>query len=1622
MTIGSHDTVIWTDDINGSIDLIKDGTGTLVLTGTGSYTGGTTIEEGTLQLGNGGTTGSITGDVKDNGLLVFNRSDDVTFGGVVSGTGSLEQAGRGTLTLTGVNTYTGGTTISLGTLQLGNGGTGGDITGDINNNGTLVFDRSDDISFANAITGAGGLVKAGRGVLILTRANGYTGSTQVKAGALFVDGDQSAATGTTTVANGATLGGKGTLGGDVVLSDGAILAPGSNDAVGTLAINGSLVLSAESVLDYSLGQANTVGGPLNDLIDVNGNLLLDGNLKVSVTPGGSFGPGIYRLINYAGALTDNGLALGSTPSATLFVQTGVAHQVNLLNTQGMTFSFWDGKTGAKDNRVIDGGDGTWQSDRVTSNKNWTTSDGAINASFSDGSFALFQSTPGTVTVDGSNGDIHTAGMQFASDGYLVQGDAIHLVGSAADPAHSIIRVGDGTIAGAGYKATISSVLGGDSALVKTDAGTLVLTGASTYTGGSVVKGGTLDIASGGVPGSGGITVDNSDKLNATLKVNDGVSLTNHVLLNNGATLDNSGALFDNLDSAPVESSAGAVVILNHDGGSIAGADGLLLDTSSDITIHNGADSSIKGLTEAIAIPNGNIITISNDGGSFIGSKDRGLFLFGGTVTVTNSNGGLIEGQTSSIQIYSDAAPTKITVTNQSHGTIVSDGPKGHGVWIMWAGSVVNDNSVIRATGADSTGVQATGGEIINKNNAAIAGASKGIQLDYEGTVTNSNGSHIEGGDAGVILVEGGSIANEGNSAIISSGTRGDAIQVQRGTADVNNTDGATISGSSIGILLQHGGTVTNGSGSTIETTGSANGDCGTTGDCAIFVASSSDILNHAGGAMSLSNAGTIIGNVQMIPTASNYADLWAGGTIHGNLEMGSNADSIMDLSGNVGTSQLYSQAVTGTTTFTGTLRKQGGGTWIIDNDAITAKYLFISGGALQLGNGGTKGSIGSYDVDIEGGSLIFDRSDAVTVTGDIYAGNGTLVQAGTGTLTLLASHQIQPTYITIERGTLQIDNTGDTTPDPSDSIYAINKYELKSDVANNGSLSFNSSLNVFYGGAISGTGSITQDGSNNVILEAANTYTGGTTINSGVLLAKQILPGAVTVNEAGTLGRPADGGLDVWLLGVAGDLSNAGKTFVQERDITVGGDYTQASTGTLAVRLGSKLDIAGKATLNGGTLEVTGANDNYVSNTHTNVLTAAGGVNGTFDQLVKDTNVVFTATTINYDANSVWLDTTGLDITTAAAGGDVSYTPASFGSARRVQGAFEQLDDKIAAGNLADVSGDFLQAAGQFQQAPTLQAAQASLQSLSGQLHAANAAMTLETIDASSRALSDRFDNLLDKGAGFGMWTHDLGMGGDMIRAGFSSVGFQLNGWLVGNDRRIGSSGVAGYAFGQSRGQQRLHQGYDHDRSRSTEGMLYAAWRDGNWYTQGRVGFGYFQQDTIRQILLGESTHDVGTQYGGSYDVAHGEGGLRFEHGNNQVTPFANMEYARIGRDGFAEQGAGGFGLRSNAQSLDRWQAGLGARALRHWDLGGGRTVDFSARAQWELTLGSHGDEFNASFVGLQQWQPLVGIGLSRYSGEFDAALDARLSAHTSLKFDYDYEMGQRNHAQMLSANLNMTF
>ena len=345
----------------------------------------------------GGQTLTIT-----NGSTTF--SGVIADGGIGGGTGGGLNIAGGTQTLAGTNTYSGGTSISAGTLAVSAdtnlGATSGGLTfggGTLQylagftstrsvtlNAGGGIFDTNGiDAILSGNIIGAGGFTKIGTGELTLTGANTYTGATAINGGVLIVTG-VGASLGSTavTVGNLATLQGNGSIAGSVTVASGGTLdpgapsAPGVNDhRPGTLTL-GSLTLNSGSILHWDLGTANVVDGRTNDLAKVNGVLTINGG-TLNVVNSGSFGVGLYQIINYTGALGGSGsLGLGTLPGAySGSILMTPAGQVNLLvtGTAGVV-QYWDGATTTGDG-TIHGGTGTWNNSLT----NWTTSTGAINA-------------------------------------------------------------------------------------------------------------------------------------------------------------------------------------------------------------------------------------------------------------------------------------------------------------------------------------------------------------------------------------------------------------------------------------------------------------------------------------------------------------------------------------------------------------------------------------------------------------------------------------------------------------------------------------------------------------------------------------------------------------------------------------------------------------------------------------------------------------------------------------------------------------------------------------------------------------------------------------------------------------------------------------------------------------------------------------------------------------------------------------------------------------------------------------------------------------------------------------------------------------------------------------------
>jgi fibronectin-binding autotransporter adhesin len=198
------------DSPSGASVLNKSGSGTWIVTGTNTYSGVTTIGSGTLQIGDGGGSGSLgTGSVLNNGALDFHRTNSVTVNGVISGTGSVTNDGTGTVILANNNTYSGATAINAGTLQVGNGGATGqlNLNGNILDDGTIIFNSTGGFTLNGVISGAGNLIKRGSGLLLFQGANTYTGWTTVDAGAQlqFTTGNFGATPATSVITNNGTI-------------------------------------------------------------------------------------------------------------------------------------------------------------------------------------------------------------------------------------------------------------------------------------------------------------------------------------------------------------------------------------------------------------------------------------------------------------------------------------------------------------------------------------------------------------------------------------------------------------------------------------------------------------------------------------------------------------------------------------------------------------------------------------------------------------------------------------------------------------------------------------------------------------------------------------------------------------------------------------------------------------------------------------------------------------------------------------------------------------------------------------------------------------------------------------------------------------------------------------------------------------------------------------------------------------------------------------------------------------------------------------------------------------------------------------------------------------------------
>ena len=250
------------------------------------------------QLATGGTVSTVGGDTvhtfTSSGSFALSNNLRATLSGTLSGAGNFAFTGPGTLTLSGANTYTGGTTVSAGTLQVGNGGTSGSLgSGAVTNNAAMIFNRSDDTTVANVISGTGSVVKSGAGNMTLSAISTYSGTTRVAGGGIIING--SIANSAVTVQSGAFLGGSGTVGSLTV--EGGTVSPGNSP--GTLNINGDIDWLGGGSYNWQIVATTGAAGTSWDLLSAAGQLDL-----AALTVSSKFNINLWTL----GSGTDGALA------------------------------------------------------------------------------------------------------------------------------------------------------------------------------------------------------------------------------------------------------------------------------------------------------------------------------------------------------------------------------------------------------------------------------------------------------------------------------------------------------------------------------------------------------------------------------------------------------------------------------------------------------------------------------------------------------------------------------------------------------------------------------------------------------------------------------------------------------------------------------------------------------------------------------------------------------------------------------------------------------------------------------------------------------------------------------------------------------------------------------------------------------------------------------------------------------------------------------------------------------------------------------------------------------------------------------------------------------------------
>ncbi|MDJ8151210.1 autotransporter-associated beta strand repeat-containing protein [Salmonella enterica] len=1070
-TGGTFDNVI-----SGSGQVVKSGDEMLTLSGANSYTGGTTISGGTLVATNVEALGS--GDVTDNATLELNTGG--TFDNVISGSGQVVKSGDDALTLSGNNSYTGGTLISGGTLVASNVDALG--SGDVTDNATLEMNTGGD--FDNAISGSGQVVKSGDETLTLSGANSYTGGTTISGGTLVANNVE--ALGTGDVTNNATL--ELNTGGDfdnAISGSGQVVKSGDK----TLTLSGANSYSGATTISGGTLIATHVNALGTGAIDNRASLLLDASGQFTVTD----------LTTESGGNTEIGA--GSTLQATTLTQKSdstltinlnsntvdpvihAASQVSLAGTLDIT--------GVGD--VLDSDPASTDDldtfTLIASDKTIAGDFEKLTVAGMDADLADFITVDGRIDDTGKQYELTTALTWYAD-----RDDAV-------TDAHGTFNLtnADGSFAVNTVLENVDATLDPDSAtgwdgtsLIKQGAGTLILNAENTYTGGTTISGGTLVATNVDALGSGDVTDDATLELNTGGTFDNAISGSGQVVKSGDKMLTLSGA---NSYSGGTLISDGTLVASNVEAlgtGDVTNDAVLELNTGGDF------DNAISG------------------SGQVVKSGDKTLTLSGSN---TYTGGTLISG-----------------------GTLVASNVEALG-----SGDVTNDAVLELNTGGDFDNAISGSGQVVKSGDET---------LTLSGANSYTGGTTISGGTLVASNVEALGSGDVTDNAVLELNTGGDFDNAISGSGQVVKSGDETLTLS--GTNTYTGGTTISG-GTLVATSVEALGTGDVTDDATLelntggtfdnAISGSGQVVKSGDDVLTLSGAnsysgGTLISDGTLV--ASNVEALGTGDvTDNATLELntGGTFDNVISGSGQVVKSGDDTLTLSGSNTYTG-------GTLISDGTLVATSV----------------DALGTGDVT---DNAVLELNTGGDFTNNI-SGSGQVVKSGDETLTLSGANSYTG-GTTISGGTLVASN-----------VEALGS----GDVTDNATLEMNTGGD--FDNAISGSGQVVKSGDETLTLSGANTYTGGTTINGGTLVASNVEAlGSGDIDNYASL-----------QLNASGQFVTANLTTHDNATTAIGAGsalrantLTQEANGTLAVHLTNSnsgaIVTADRANL-GGTLDITG--------------------------------------------------------------------------------------------------------------------------------------------------------------------------------------------------------------------------------------------------------------------------------------------------------------------------------------------------------------------------------------------------------------------------------------------------